>query len=80
MENYNKLTARKGGSFHSPCGLGPVAFSGREGYFWIPVIAPLLGGAACNMFIGKYIPVAKSDTEENDGHPINESLLQDRKK
>lgn len=70
--------------FSALVGWGPLAFPGVKGYFWIPIIAPLLGGviggAVYNLFIGKYVQAVERDTEGNSENPIQDPLLQEQEK
>ncbi|BCJ85587.1 MIP/aquaporin family protein [Effusibacillus dendaii] len=53
--------------FAALAGWGKVALPGPHGYFWVPIIAPivgaLIGGGAYDLFIRRFLPVDKSVTE-----------------
>jgi glycerol uptake facilitator protein len=54
--------------FTALVGWGPVAFPGVKGYFWVPIIAPIIGavigGGLYDRFIGKYLPSKDSSLQE----------------
>ncbi|MDQ0246116.1 glycerol uptake facilitator protein [Bacillus fengqiuensis] len=56
--------------FSALVGWGPVAFSGIKGYFWVPLIAPMIGamigGGLYDYLIGKYLSVENSALKETE--------------
>jgi glycerol uptake facilitator protein len=56
--------------FTALAGWGQVALPGPNGYFWVPIIGPiigaLLGGGLYDYFIGRYLPVEDPLLQETD--------------
>ncbi|MGX9134369.1 MIP/aquaporin family protein [Rummeliibacillus sp. JY-2-4R] len=63
--------------FTALVGWGPVAFHGLKGYFWVPLIAPMIGavigGGLYDYLIGKYLPAKGSALQETEG--IQEEIV-----
>lgn len=61
-------------------GWGPVAFAGIKGYFWVPLIAPLvggvLGGGLYTFLIGKSFAAQKA-AEEEQVPTVEETVVQE---
>lgn len=56
--------------FTALVGWGPVAFDGIKGYFWVPLIAPMIGamigGGLYDYLISKYLPSKGSALQEKE--------------
>jgi glycerol uptake facilitator protein len=57
--------------FSALVGWGPVAFPGIKGYYWVPIIAPMIGavigGGMYDYLIGKYLPAEDQTMQEKEG-------------
>lgn len=56
--------------FSALAGWGPIALPGPGGYFWVPIVAPmigaLIGGGVYDYFIGRYLTAQDSLSKEKE--------------